>query len=74
MINSMYTNCTLNSEKIPFLNQIPFFSQQKIQLEVAHNMSKLDYINIHSFDMFVGQLGGCASLHALGRIFLLCDI
>jgi hypothetical protein len=26
MINSKYTNCTLNSEKFPFLNQIPFFS------------------------------------------------
>jgi hypothetical protein len=34
------TNHTLNNEKIPFINQIPIFFYQKIQLEVAYKMTK----------------------------------
>ncbi len=42
------TNHTLNNEKIPFVNQIPIFFYQKIQLEVASKMTKPDlYIYIY---------------------------
>jgi len=34
------TNRTLKNEKIPFINQIPIFFYQKIQLEVAYKMTK----------------------------------
>jgi len=41
------TNHTLNNEKISFINQIPIFFYQKIQLEVAYKMTKPDlYIYI----------------------------
>jgi len=36
------TNRTLNNEKISFINQIPIFFYQKIQLEVAYKMTKPD--------------------------------
>jgi hypothetical protein len=47
---------TLHGEKFPFLNQIPFlfFLRKKIQLEVAYNMTKLDFfIKIDGFDMYI---------------------
>ncbi len=68
------TNHTLNNEKIPFINQIPIFFYQKIQLEVAYKMTKPDlYIYIYGFDdnKSVGELGGCTSLHAPVTVFLL---
>jgi hypothetical protein len=34
---------TLHGEKFPFLNQIPFFLEEKIQLEVAYNITKLEF-------------------------------
>lgn len=46
---------TFRGEKFPFLDQIPFSLKEKIQLEVAYNMTKLDFILflIDGFDMFI---------------------
>ncbi len=68
------TNHMLNNENFPFINQIPIFFYQKIQLEIAYKMMKPDlYIYIYGFDYnkCVEELGGCTSLHAPVTVFVL---
>jgi hypothetical protein len=46
MTTHNHTNFTLNGKKFAFLNQIPIFFYQKIQLEISYSMTKLDFKNI----------------------------
>jgi len=45
MTTQHHTNFTLNGKKFAFLNQIPIFFYQKIQLEFFYKMTKLDLKN-----------------------------
>ncbi len=43
MTTCNHFNFTLNGKKFAFLNQIPIFFFQKIQLEISYSTTKLDF-------------------------------
>lgn len=67
-----YNNCTLNGEffSISELNSNSSTPNDSAYSCLQHDGAQV--LKIDGFVMFVGYLGGCASLRALGTLFLRC--